>query len=111
MKKKLIALVLVCCMAVALAACGGGGNPAPSDPSPDTAPPAGTDQSQPSDTPAEPEKVSLTVWSPSEDQNPDLGAWLVTMCDKFNELHPEGTSRSTTVSAPSPRPRAWCPRT
>lgn len=88
MKKKMIALILVCCMAAALAACGKGGNPAPSNgPSQDTTQPSG--QSQPSETPAEPEKVSLTVWSPSEDQNPDLGAWLNTMCDKFNELHPE----------------------
>lgn len=31
---------------------------------------------------------TLTVWSPSEDQNPEYGEWLVTMCNQFNELHP-----------------------
>ena len=30
----------------------------------------------------------LLVWSPSEDQAEDQGAWLQTMCDKFNEEHP-----------------------
>lgn len=38
---------------------------------------------------AAPEAFTLRVWSPSEDQNPDLGAWLNTLCDEFNELHPE----------------------
>lgn len=31
---------------------------------------------------------TLTVWSPSEDQDPEYGQWLNTMCDQFNELHP-----------------------
>lgn len=38
---------------------------------------------------ADTQTVTLKVWSPSEDQNPDLGAWLNTMCDAFNEAHPE----------------------
>lgn len=33
--------------------------------------------------------ATLKVWAPSEDQNPELGQWLVTMCEQFNELHPE----------------------
>lgn len=37
----------------------------------------------------EPEAVTLTVWSPSEDQDPTYGAWLNTMCEQFNEAHPE----------------------
>ncbi len=41
------------------------------------------------DAAAEPQAVTLKVWSPSEDQNPELGEWLITMCNQFNELHPE----------------------
>lgn len=33
--------------------------------------------------------VSLTIWSPSEDQDPENGEWIVTLCNEFNELHPE----------------------
>ena len=36
----------------------------------------------------EPITCTLTVWSPSEDQDPEYGQWLNTMCDQFNELHP-----------------------
>ena len=36
-----------------------------------------------------PEAFTLKVWSPSEDQDPDLGAWLNTLCDEFNAAHPE----------------------
>lgn len=32
--------------------------------------------------------TTLTVWAPSEDQAEENGAWLQTMCDKFNEAHP-----------------------
>ena len=35
------------------------------------------------------EKITLTVWGPSEDQDASKGAWLQTMCEKFNEAHPE----------------------
>lgn len=35
------------------------------------------------------EKVRLMVWSPSEDQSKDSGAWLQTMCDRFAKEHPE----------------------
>lgn len=37
----------------------------------------------------EKQDIILTVWSPSEDQDPQYGEWLVTMCNKFNNLHPE----------------------
>lgn len=37
----------------------------------------------------EPEAITLTVWSPSEDQDPTYGAWLNTMCEQFDEAHPE----------------------
>lgn len=32
--------------------------------------------------------TTLTVWGPSEDQAEESGAWLQTMCDQFNEAHP-----------------------
>ena len=34
------------------------------------------------------EKITLTVWGPQEDQ-PDSEGWLPTMCDMFNDAHPE----------------------
>jgi arabinogalactan oligomer/maltooligosaccharide transport system substrate-binding protein len=37
----------------------------------------------------EPTDVTLTVWAPAEDQDETAGNWLKTMCDKFNEAHPE----------------------
>lgn len=86
MKKKILALLLACCMLVGLSACGGSDSDQPANT--DQTPSAGGQTPAP-DTDAEPEKVALTVWTPSEDQNPDLGAWVVTMCDKFNEEHPE----------------------
>lgn len=81
MKKKLLALLLACCMIVGLlSACGSSDKPSDNSQAP----------AAPSKEPnAEPEKVSLTIWTPSEDQNPDMGAWVVTMCDKFNAEHPE----------------------
>ncbi len=38
---------------------------------------------------AEIAKVNLTVWSPAEDQSAEQGRWLQTMCEEFNEAHPE----------------------
>lgn len=35
------------------------------------------------------EKITLKVWGPAEDQNPDFGNWLETRCKAFNEEHPE----------------------
>lgn len=37
----------------------------------------------------ETQKIDLKVWSPSEDQDKAYGAWLTTMCNQFNEKHPE----------------------
>ena len=33
-------------------------------------------------------KITLTVWGPQEDQ-PDSEGWLPTMCEMFNDAHPE----------------------
>ena len=38
---------------------------------------------------AEKVTATVTVWGPQEDQSKDNGEWLQTMCDQFNEAHPE----------------------
>ncbi|MCD8161036.1 MAG: extracellular solute-binding protein [Clostridiales bacterium] len=38
---------------------------------------------------SETESIRLMVWSPSEDQSEDSGAWLQTCCENFAALHPE----------------------
>lgn len=92
MKKKGLALFLVLCLALSLIACGGGdtatGGTEPEQTAEGTAPEAPADGGSGGET-VTPEAVSLTVWTPSEDQNPDLGNWVGTMCEQFNELHPE----------------------
>ncbi len=72
MKKKVLAVVLASAMvATAFAGCG--------DKKEATGENGGT-------TSGETEAVTLTVWSPQEDQ--DKG-WLQKECDAFNEAHPE----------------------
>lgn len=73
--KKLAALLLVGAMTMSLAACG-----AKKDSSSDSDANASTEE----------EKITttLTVWGPSEDQAEESGAWLQTMCEQFNEEHP-----------------------
>lgn len=39
--------------------------------------------------PAETVDATVTVWGPQEDQSKDSGEWLQTMCNQFNEAHPE----------------------
>lgn len=82
--KKIIAMLLACIMVVGLlAACGG--EPAPSTKNPTKAPEVPGDE-----TTAAPEAkdITLKVWGPQEDQV-DASSWLPTMCEKFNEAHPE----------------------
>lgn len=83
MSKKIIALLLALVMVMGLAACSTTTEPttAPTD--------AAAPATEPVATEAQPMDVTLKVWAPSEDQNPELGQWLITMCEQFNELHPE----------------------
>ena len=60
MRKKLLALLMAVTMVASMAGCG-----------------------------AKEEKIELTVWAPSEDQSEETGNWLQTMCEKFDEAHPE----------------------
>lgn len=51
----------------------------------------GDDQKKPNEdgkNTAETQDITLTVWGPQEDQVDDKG-WLPTMCQKFDEAHPE----------------------
>lgn len=61
MKKKLLAVVLAVAMVASMAGCGK----------------------------EKTKSVDLTVWGPSEDQADETGNWLKTMCEKFDEAHPE----------------------
>ncbi len=71
--KKIIAMLLACMMIATLfAGCQG----------------TSTNPTNPTD-PTEVEDITLTVWGPSEDQDPAAGQWLQTMCEKFNAAHPE----------------------
>ena len=86
MIKRIFTMLLAICMVSGLlAGCGssGSGTQAPASSGSDA--PAATE----APTAAEPQSLTLKVWSPSEDQNPDMGAWLNTMCEQFNALHPE----------------------
>ena len=83
MSKKIIALLLAVVMVMGLVACGNAAEPAPTNAAAPAPEPAEVE------TEAQPIDVSLKVWAPSEDQNPELGQWLITMCEQFNELHPE----------------------
>ena len=71
--KKIIALLLACMMVVGLfAACAPAGNGTTT----------GTEGNK------APEKITLTVWGPSEDQAEDNN-YLKAICDKFAAAHPE----------------------
>lgn len=86
MSKKIFAMLLAVCMVLGLfAGCGQTASTGETE-----APKATETNEEPqAATEVEPMAVTLKVWSPSEDQNPELGEWLVTMCNQFNELHPE----------------------
>ena len=93
--KKVMAIMLSMCMAVGMAACG-----STKEASSDTKDAEGTEtevkeeaaeEETKEEASTEKEKITttLTVWGPSEDQAEESGAWLQTMCDQFNEAHPE----------------------
>lgn len=87
MNKKVLTLVLAFCLTLSLLA-GCSSAPAQQTQAPAANAPAANETAAPAEN-VEPMAVSLKVWSPSEDQNPDMGAWLNTMCEQFNEAHPE----------------------
>ncbi len=82
MKKKVLSLVLAAAMAAGLTACAKGGEMQNSQT------PLEDKQEQQS-TNNEVRMVKLLVWAPSEDQVQENGNWLATMCERFDEEHPE----------------------
>lgn len=106
-KKKVMALLLATAMAATcLTACGGGDAETTT---PETTNEAATDDAATDDaatdeaatddaaadesaetSAADEEAITatITVWAPSEDQSAENGNWLSTMCDAFNEAHP-----------------------
>lgn len=89
MKKKVLALLMAVAMVATMAGCGDKGTNPPANT--DTNTEAGQTETTPADTGAstETKDVALTVWAPSEDQSDETGNWLKTMCEQFNEAHPE----------------------
>jgi arabinogalactan oligomer/maltooligosaccharide transport system substrate-binding protein len=71
--KKLVAVSLACAMALPLAACSS------SDSSSTSSDASSSDVTD----------VTLTVWTPQEDQSDDYGNWLGKMEANFEEAHPE----------------------
>lgn len=81
--KKLLTLFLTLAMVLSLAACGGTGTTEGSTGN------QGTSSGEESGASGEVQDVTLTVWSPAEDQSDDLGNWLKTCMDNFAAAHPE----------------------
>ena len=100
MKKKLLSVALSAAMVLSLAACGNdAGNSgtaqsgipeqsAASSESDANVPAAPQESSQEAQAEEDPVTCTLKVWAPSEDQDQEYGAWLQTMCEQFNGLHP-----------------------
>lgn len=86
--KKALALLMAATMTMGLSACGSKDNDTNTTPTPGNQGNAGDQGNQGGDS-TKAEDITLTVWGPSEDQNAEQGNWLPTMCEKFNEAHPE----------------------
>lgn len=81
MRKKALALFMATAMAATMVGCGNNANTNTDSTSENTESAAQVE--------VETKDVALTVWAPSEDQSDETGNWLTTMCNQFNELHPE----------------------
>ena len=78
--KKLIAMLLALVMVLGLAACGGSNAPAETK-APEAAAPAETKAPEAPETPADPEKITLNIWSFTDE--------VPKMIDKYLELNPD----------------------
>ena len=88
--KKIIALLLALVMALSLVACGGS-EPAAEAPKAE-APAADAPAAEAPAAEAAPEKITLKVWGPNEDQTAAKGqetSFLEAACAAFAEAHPE----------------------
>lgn len=101
-KKKVLSLLLATAMAATcLTACGGSNDTTDTtdatettdetteEAGEETTEEAGEEATEETSA-ADEEEITATikVWSPSEDQSAENGNWLGTMCDAFNEAHP-----------------------
>lgn len=85
--KQILALAMAAMMGVGLVGCGSANTAKDATEGKNTEAAASDEK-----TPVETKDVSLLVWGPQEDQAPVEGyddGILKTMCDKFNEEHPE----------------------
>lgn len=96
-KKKVLSLLLATAMAATcLTACGGDDNTTEpvvdetGDETTDEVTDEAGDETTDETSAADEEEITATikVWGPSEDQAAENGNWLGTMCDAFNEAHP-----------------------
>ena len=93
MKNKVLAVLMATAMVAGLVGCGS------STPTTEEAAPA-TEEATPATEEAAPATeeaattedealtATITVWGPAEDQAEEQGNWLPTMCEQFNEAHP-----------------------
>ena len=89
MKKKIIATMLAATMVFSLIGCGENSGSAAAKEDTESADATSETTETSEEEPLEVRDVKLTIWSPSEDQDPENGKWIVSLCDKFNEEHPE----------------------
>jgi len=97
MKKKALAILLTAAMIMGISGCGQGNSTdvlssqdtGAAGQVSDTLTETSDILTETSDT-LEDEAVTctLTVWAPSEDQDPAYSSWLSTMCEQFRALHP-----------------------
>ena len=83
MRKKALALFMATAMVATMAGCGNNANTNTKNSTENTTVESSTQAE------VKAKDVALTVWAPSEDQSDETGNWLTTMCNQFNELHPE----------------------
>ena len=99
MKKKICSVMLATSIILGLAACGSqstgpaqSGNIGTPDLETEAKPEGSVSETMSKNVSADENDEHITctlnVWSPSEDQDPEYGQWLNTMCEQFSDLHP-----------------------
>lgn len=91
MKKRILAGFMAAVLMLVMAGCSGGGNNSSSSNAGDSKvdKSENTSTSETNNSTDDVESFKMLVWSPSEDQAADSGKWLQTMCEQFNDEHPE----------------------
>lgn len=91
MKKRVVSIILALSMVASLTACSSAASAPVEDSATKGETAEVTNEEIAKDKAVETEvrDAKLIIWSPSEDQDPENGEWIVTLCNKFNEEHPE----------------------